>query len=82
MAVFKFGGLVPKQAQEILNLAVWPQIEHKKYWQNLNLAVVPCSVLHHHKHCARVCVSGSVAILSLEVLEKSLEFANLQKNNW
>ena len=24
-----------------LNLAVWPQTKRKKYWQNLNMAVVP-----------------------------------------
>ena len=37
-----------------LNLAVWPQTEHKKYWWNLNLAVAPRSVLRHHKRCTRV----------------------------
>ena len=25
----------------------------QKYWQNLNLAVVPHCVLHHHKHFIR-----------------------------
>ena len=37
-----------------LNLVVWPQTEHKMLLPEFNLAVVPPSVLHHHKHCSRV----------------------------
>ena len=33
-----------------LNLAVWPQTEHKKYWRNLSLAVAPRSVLRQYGH--------------------------------
>ena len=61
-------------------MAVWPQTECKKtktknktkQWQYLNLVVVPRSALRHHEHFAGLL--GSVAVLSLEVLEQSHEF--------
>ena len=34
-----------------LNLVVWLQTKHKKYWWNLNLAVAPHSVLRQYGHC-------------------------------
>ena len=52
---------------------VWPQTERKKYWQNLNLAVVPHSVYVIINYM-------SVAVLLLEVLELSREFADFPKN--
>ena len=78
LAVFKFGGLVPKRVQEILNLMVWHQIERKKYWQNLNLAVVPCSVLHHHEHCACV-YQGVLPSSHLKYLKKALSLQIYKK---
>ena len=37
----------------------------RKYWQSLNLAVAPCSVLRYYKHCERV-----YHVVLLEVLEQ------------
>ena len=56
-------------------MAVWPKLsvkkQNKKQWQYLNLVVVP----RHHEHFTSLL--GSVAVLSLEVLEQSHKFTNL-----
>ena len=67
------------------NLAVWPQTERKKYWWNLNLAVAPCSVLRHHKHCERVeeCVyQGALPSSHLRYLNKAVGLQIYKKYNW
>ena len=44
-----------------LNLAVWPQTNHKKYWQNLNLVMA-----------SQVCLSKSIVISHLRYLNKAM----------
>ena len=54
-------------------MVVWSQTERKKYWWNLNLAVVPRS--------AYVIINcTSIAVLLLEMLELSRGFANFPQN--
>ena len=60
----------------------------RKYWRNLNLAMVPHSVLHHHEHCRcvyTVYVSGSAACRPwshLEDLNKAMSLQIYKKYNW
>ena len=59
-----------------LNLVVWPQTKGKKIFGSGALQrIMSLQTLHVH-------FSGSVAVLSLEVLEQSREFVNLQEYNW
>ena len=60
--------------QKYLTVFKFGSLAPQKY---LNLAVAPCSVLHHHKYRARV--YQSVPVLLLEILEQNCEF---MKYNW
>ena len=55
-------------------MTVWPQTECKKYWRNLNLAVMYYIIINIARAFIR-----SIAVLSFEVLELSREFADLQE---
>ena len=63
-------------------MAVWPQKPTiKKILAEFKSGGHAFSISNHHKYYT--CnLSGSVAILSLEVLEQSREFLNLKKFNW
>ena len=63
--VFKLGGFAPSQT----------------YWQNLNLAVVPHSILHHHEHCARV-YQGALLSSRFKYLNKAVSLQVYKKYSW
>ena len=64
-----------------LNWVVWPQTERKKYWRNLNLAVVLCSVIRHYKHCECV-YQGALPSSCLRYLNKAVSSQIYKKYNW
>ena len=57
---------------------VWPQTEYTKIVGEISIWRWDLTAYYIITDIAHTRVSGSVAILSLEVLEQSREFANLQ----
>ena len=50
-------------------------------WKYLDLGVVPCIVLHHHKHCARI-YQGALLSSRLRYLNNTVSLQIYKKYNW